>query len=552
MAAEARIKFPPPAPVSPADPAPEVFAHLKNCPVAQGELPGGGTAWLVGGYEQVRQVLTDQRFSRALAAAPDRSLQGIELSAAESIIAMDPPEHTRLRKLVAGAFTVRRVETLRPRVAAIVDELINAFTARPQPADLMTSFSMPLPVRVICELLGVPTADMDKFRTWSATLIGDWEQDSGEILTALAELYQYFAELIRINRARPGDDLLSALIAARDFGDGLSEEELTNLACTILVAGYETTAHHISLSLLALLDNPAEMARLRADPALIPGAVEELLRYVRIGVLPMARVTTEDVKLGGATIPAGEVVLPIIQAANRDRRCSASRTDSTSAAHQLAIWDSAAARTTASAPSWPGWNFMRPCPGWSPGCRAWRWPSHPPTSSSSLGWPYTTCARCPSPGPRRSLGRWPESARADRRHPPPSPSRLTQPLPAAQIGPRTLRHAFITAALDAAVPLRDVQEAASNAYPRTTTRYDQARTSLDRHAHTSWPPTSPGQPGKDDRGRASAWPKSAKQIGCSQPLPSQRLRTACTLGCVEPMACCAPCKECSAPPRLPE
>lgn len=318
MAAEARIKFPPPAPVSPADPAPGVFAHLKNCPVAQCELPDGSTAWLVGGYEQVRQVLTDQRFSRALAAAPDRSLQGIELSAAESIIAMDPPEHTRLRKLVAGAFTVRRVEALRPRVAAIVDELINAFTARPQPADLMTSFSMPLPVRVICELLGVPTADMDKFRTWSATLIGDWEQDSGEILTALAELYQYFAELIQINRARPGDDLLSALIAARDFGDGLSEEELTNLACTILVAGYETTAHHISLSLLALLDNPAEMARLRADPALIPGAVEELLRYVRIGVLPMARVTTEDVELGGATIPAGEVVLPIIQAANRD------------------------------------------------------------------------------------------------------------------------------------------------------------------------------------------------------------------------------------------
>jgi cytochrome P450 len=318
MTAEGPIKFPPPAPVSPADPEPEVFAQLRSCPVARGELPDRSTAWLVGGYEQVRQVLTDQRFSRALAAAPGRSLQGIELSAADSIIAMDPPEHTRLRKLVASAFTARRVEALRPRVAAIADELIGALTARRQPTDLMTSFSLPLPVRVICELLGVPTADMDKFRTWSATLIGDWEQDSGEILTALAEQYEYFAELITIRRTRPGDDLLSALIAARDSGDRLSEEELTNLACTILVAGYETTAHHISLSLLALLDHPAEMARLRADPRLIPGAVEELVRYVRIGVLPLARVTTENVELGGVTIPADETVLPMTMAANRD------------------------------------------------------------------------------------------------------------------------------------------------------------------------------------------------------------------------------------------
>ena len=318
MTAEGRITFPPPAPVSPADPAPEVFAQLRSCPVAEGELPDGSTAWLVGGYRQVRQVLTDQRFSRALAVAPGRSLRGIELSAADSIIAMDPPEHTRLRKLVASAFTVRRVEALRPRVAAIVDELIAAFTARPQPTDLMTSFSLPLPVRVICELLGAPAAGMDKFRAWSATLIGDWEQDSSEILTALAEMYEYLAELIRIRRTRAGDDLLCALVAARDSGDRLSEDELTNLACTILVAGYETTAHHISLSLLALLDHPAELARLRADPGLIPAAVEELLRYVRIGVLPLARVTTEDVELGDATIPAGEVVLPIIQAANRD------------------------------------------------------------------------------------------------------------------------------------------------------------------------------------------------------------------------------------------
>jgi cytochrome P450 len=318
MTAEDLIKFPPPAPVSPADPSPEIFAQLRSYPVVQGELPDGTTAWLIGGYEQVRQVLTNQHFSRALAVAPGRSLQGIELSAAESIIAMDPPEHTRLRKLVASAFTVRRVEALRPRVAAIVDELIGAFTARPQPTDLMTSFSLPLPVQVICELLGVPTDDMEKFRGWSAILVTDWKQDPDEILIALTGLYEYFAELITARRKQPSDDLLSALIAARDSGDRLSEEELTNLACTILVAGYETTAHSISLSLLALLDQPAGLAKLRAEPELIPGAVEELVRYVRIGVLPLARVTTEEVELGGVTIPAGEVVLPIIQAANRD------------------------------------------------------------------------------------------------------------------------------------------------------------------------------------------------------------------------------------------
>jgi cytochrome P450 len=318
MTAEGRIRFPPPAAVSPADPPPELFAQLRSCPVAQAELPDGSLAWLVGGYEQVRQVFIDERFSRALAAAPGRSLQGIELSAADSIIGMDPPEHTRLRKLVASAFTVRRVEALRPRVAAIVNELISDFTTGPEPTNLMTSFCQPLPVRVVCELLGVPATDLPKFGAWSATLVTDWEQDSGEILTALAELYGYFAELITIRRAQPRDDLLTALVAARDSGDRLSEEELTKLACTILVAGYETTAHLISHSLLTLLGHPAELASLRADPSLIPDAVEELVRYVVIGLIPLARVTTEDVELGGVTILAGEVVLPILQVAQRD------------------------------------------------------------------------------------------------------------------------------------------------------------------------------------------------------------------------------------------
>ena len=258
-------------------------ALLKNGPVVRVELPDGSTAWLVGGYEEVRQTLVDQRFSRALAVAPGRPLRGTEVFAAGSIIGLDPPEHTRLRKLVASAFTARRVEALRPRVAIIVHELIDALLGLPQPADLVTGFSLPLPVQVICEMLGVPAEDVEQFHAWSDTILGDWQGDAGQIMTALADLYNYFARLIEIKRAQPADDLMTALIAARDHADRLSEEELTTLGCTLLIGGHETTANQINLSLLVLLDHPAELGKLRAGQELIPGAVEELMRYVRLG-----------------------------------------------------------------------------------------------------------------------------------------------------------------------------------------------------------------------------------------------------------------------------
>ena len=301
-------------------PGPEFRALLQGRPVARVQLPDGSAGWLVGGYEEVRQVLVDQRFSRALAVAPGRSLQGTEIVAAGSINGLDPPEHTRLRTLVARAFTVRRVEAMRPRVASIVAELVDAFRAGPQPADLVAGFSLPLPVQVICEMLGVPADDVDQFHAWSDTVLGDWERDSEQILPALAELYGYMARLIEVKRAEPADDLITALIAARDQDDRLSEEELTVLCLSLLIGGHETTANQINMSLLTLLDHPAELAKLRADPALIPGAVEEFLRYVRLGggALPPARVTIEDVQLGDVTIPAGEAVLPLFATANRD------------------------------------------------------------------------------------------------------------------------------------------------------------------------------------------------------------------------------------------
>ena len=310
------VKFTPPLP---GQPVPEIGTISGGRPVFRAELPDGRIAWLVSGYESVRQMVIDQRFSRALAVAPGRAQPGFEMSAAGSISGTDPPEHTRLRKLVASAFTVRRVEALRPRVASIVSQLIDAMAERPQPADLVASFSLPLPAQVICEMLGVPAADTSQFHAWSDAIIGDWQRDADEIMTAVTELYGYFGTLIEIKRAQPADDLMSALIAARDDADRLSEHELTAMCCALLIAGHETTANHINLSLLLLLDHPGQVAALRADPGLIPGAVEELLRCTRLGGLPPARATTEDVRLGGVTIPAGELVIPLYSTANRDR-----------------------------------------------------------------------------------------------------------------------------------------------------------------------------------------------------------------------------------------
>ena len=309
------VKF---TPARPGQPPPDIRTISGGRPVFRAELPDGRIAWLVSGYESVRQMVIDQRFSRALAVAPGRALPGFEMSAAGSVSGTDPPEHTRLRKLVASAFTARRVEALRPRVAGIVSQLIDAMTGRPQPADLVACFSLPLPAQVICEMLGVPAADVEQFHAWSDAIIGDWQRDSGEIMTSAAELYGYFGTLIENKRAQPADDLTSALIAARDDADRLSEHELTAMCCGLLIAGHETTANQINLSLLLLLDHPGQVAVLRADPGLIPGAVEELLRCTRLGGLPPARVTREDIQLGGVVIPAGELVIPLYSTANRD------------------------------------------------------------------------------------------------------------------------------------------------------------------------------------------------------------------------------------------
>ncbi|NJC68474.1 cytochrome P450 [Planosporangium thailandense] len=313
------IPYPFPSPPSLYDPAPEYLRLLDSQPVAPVTLPDGASAWLVTRHADVRRVLRDPRFSRSAAGGPDAPRVGLMI-ADDSIIGMDPPAHTRLRRLVASAFTVRRVEELRPRAAGIVAALLDRMQALPHPVDLVEHFSLPLPVQVICELLGVPADDRHRFHSWSDTLMGDWQQDPVVMQDAFDALSRYIEDLITAKRAEPGDDLMTALIAARDDEDRLSERELVNLCLGLLIAGHETTANQINMFLLTLLRDRVEWDQLRADPDAIPRAVEELMRYVQLGDggASLPRITTEEVELGGVRLPAGSAVLPVLAAANRD------------------------------------------------------------------------------------------------------------------------------------------------------------------------------------------------------------------------------------------
>jgi cytochrome P450 len=249
----------------------------------------------------------------------------------------DPPDHTRLRKLVSKAFTPRRAAGLRPRVEAITASLLDATEARaavlkeaggPGTVDLIEEFAFPLPVTVICELLGVPAQDQAQFRAWSNAIVAS-SPDPGEIREAGEGMFGYFMGLVAAKRASPADDMVSALVEARDSGDSLNERELISMLFLLLVAGHETTTNLIASGMLALLTNPAQLARLRSDPALLPGAVEELLRYVNPLNHATERFTLEPVEIGGVTIPAREWVLCATASANfdPDRFPSADRLD---------------------------------------------------------------------------------------------------------------------------------------------------------------------------------------------------------------------------------
>jgi len=282
--------------------------------------------WVLTRYEDVAAVLRDPRFIKEPLVSMVAARFGVSVppGVGLSMLDRDPPDHTRLRSLVSKAFTPRVVEGLRPRIQKMVDELITRAEAVGT-MDLIEGFAYPIPVNVICEMLGVPVEDHERFKGWSLDIARGldsvWLPPESEIPkrsgAARHAIGDYMRGLIAERRASPRGDLLSALIAAEEAGDKLSEDELIATCILLLIAGHETTVNLIGNGTLALLRHPEELRRLRETPGLITSAVEELLRYDG-PVQRTARITSTAVTLGGRTIPKGEMVMPFIGAADRD------------------------------------------------------------------------------------------------------------------------------------------------------------------------------------------------------------------------------------------
>src|SRR5713226_6955949 len=274
-------------------------------------------AWTLARYADVVESLTDPRFSA------DRALEVDEgFTIAKSMLVSDPPDHTRLRALVQKAFTPRMVEQLRPRIGSIVRELIDRIATRGGPFDIIADLAYPLPVVVIAELLGVPPEDRETFRDWSAALAASLDPlVTQELAQRAAEareaLHRYLRGIIAERRRAPRSDLISALVAVEERGEILSEPELVVMCTLLLIAGHETTVNLIGNGMLALIQHPEQFAQLRESPGLIGTAVEELLRFDS-PVQLTGRIAAEPLEIGGQHIEAGQWVLPLLGAANRD------------------------------------------------------------------------------------------------------------------------------------------------------------------------------------------------------------------------------------------
>ncbi|MFF4594496.1 cytochrome P450 [Amycolatopsis sp. NPDC001319] len=288
-------------------------------PMSRVQMPFGEPAWLATKYADVKLVMTDQRFSRELAQGLDQPRMRRQ-QMGDGIMGMDPPDHSRLRRLVSKAFTARRLEQMREGVQTLVNDLLDGMVARGDSADVVEELARPLPVTVICDLLGVPQEDHEIFREWTQALVSD-ATAKGDVLDVYGDqLDSYVAGLVAQRREEPTDDLLGALVYARDAGDKLTENELISIAgAGLLTGGVETVSTALPSFLFTLLTQPELLAQLRADPELMPTAVEELLRFVPINTAAMfARYATEDVRFGDVVVRAGDPVLPALHAANRD------------------------------------------------------------------------------------------------------------------------------------------------------------------------------------------------------------------------------------------
>lgn len=295
------------------------YAQLReSAPVHEVTGTDGTPAWLVTRYDDVREALADPRLSL------DRSngrggYLGFALPPVlnANLLNMDPPDHTRIRRLVSRAFTPHRTEGLREPIRRTGHGLLDALPAHGR-ADLMEAYAGPLPIAVICDLLGVPDGERRDFREWTDTLVVPDPERPDAAKQAVRSLLAFFSGLLAAKRRSPGDDLTSALIAVRDEGERLSEDELVSLVFLILFAGYENTVHLIGNAVLALLGAPEQLAALRANPAGLGRAVEEFARYDGPAPLAIRRFPLEDVTIGGVAVPAGATVLLSLASANRD------------------------------------------------------------------------------------------------------------------------------------------------------------------------------------------------------------------------------------------
>jgi len=290
-------------------------------------LADGHDAWLVVRFEEALAALNDPRLSKnmhaALAAGSGVVAEGLPGPAfARHMLTVDPPDHTRLRRLVSAAFSPRRVEALRPRVQAITDDLLDAIAAdgSDRPSDLVARFAFPLPFTVICELLGVPNAARPGLGEQFAKLLvpTPTPAEYAKAKRASDAVVSMLEDLVATKEVAPGDDLVSALISARDGDERLDGQELLSTIFQLIVAGHDTTASLIGNAVVALLRNRPQLAELRGDPGRIAAAVEEFLRYDAPVPHSTFRYTIEPVAIGDVTIPAGAQVIICLAAANRD------------------------------------------------------------------------------------------------------------------------------------------------------------------------------------------------------------------------------------------
>ncbi|MEV0232121.1 cytochrome P450 [Nonomuraea sp. NPDC050786] len=303
-------------PGCPFDPPKELIEAREHGPISRFPFPDGHQGWLVTGYDLVRSVLADPRFSsrkELMRHHPLVDLGEIEVPPAPpgEFLLMDEPQHSRYRKPLVGRFTVRRMRLLTERVEQVTAEHLDAMEKAGPSVDLVTAFAKPIPSVIICELLGVPYEDRGSFQENIDKFLGG-EVGDEELIAAYTATQQYLAELVAAKRANPTDDVLSDLLDS-----DLTDEELRGMALILLSAGFDTTANMLALGTFALLQNPEQLAALRAEPALTDGAVEELLRYLTVAKTFM-RTALEDVELGGRTIKAGTAVILSYNTANRD------------------------------------------------------------------------------------------------------------------------------------------------------------------------------------------------------------------------------------------